>query len=147
MSQTKLRNPIVIGTIVVIAVLVIVLLVSGYLLFGYLSSYQQRVAAPIATTVALLSTPVEPPTPADEYSPDVTPLATPLPSKPAVVRHDVSLQVAPYAAAPLRLAANGTPVKLVQGEGVIVLAVTERGWWQVRLEDGAEGWVPSDALQ
>ncbi len=148
MDKNIRRNPILVAAIVGIALLSIVLVVSGWLLLTSLGSYSQRVAAPVATVAAALSTPAEPPTPdASHYDPSVTPVVTPLASHPGRARHDLILQVAPFADAPTLTAADGSPLTVPQGNVVTLIATTADGWAQVQLDSGTQGWCRAEGVE
>jgi hypothetical protein len=141
------RNPVFVIAIAAIAVLGLVALVSGYLLFSYLGSYNQRVAAPVATVAAALSTPADLPSPEPGYDPSITPVITPLSGKPVRARRDLTLLVAPFHDAPPVNGRDGAPITLAQGSGAIAIASTSDRWQLLRLDNGAEGWAPPDALE
>ncbi len=141
------RNPLLLAAIVAIALLAVVALVSGYLLFSYIGSYNQRVAAPVATVAAALSTPADLPSPEPGYDPSITPVITPISGKPVRARHDLTLLVAPFHDAPPVNGRDGAPITLAQGSGTLAIATTAEGWQLLRLDNGAEGWVPPDAVE
>jgi hypothetical protein len=141
------RNPVLIGALAAIAALFVVLLISGYLFFSTLGSYSQRVAAPIATVAAALATPADLPSPEPAYDPSITPVITPISGRPVVARRYVSLLLGPFKDAPLMSGSDGVPIMLAQGDGATLIATTDTGWLMLRLDSGAEGWVPLDAVQ
>ncbi len=141
------RNPVLIGATVAIAALVVAALVSGYMLFSYVGDYGQRVAAPLATAAAALTTPADLPSPAPAYDPSITPVVTQLIGRPVIARSNVTLLVGPFTDAPPVKASDGTLVTVAQGHGAIAIASTSDGWQMLHLDNGAEGWVPPDALK
>ena len=141
------RNPVLVGAIIAIVALALVALVSGYLLFSYVGGYSQNVAAPIATVAAALSTPADQPNPQPAYDPSITPVITPISSLPVIARRDVTLLVGPFKDAPPVIGSDGVSVVLAQGHGATAIASTGDGWQWLRLDSGAEGWVPPDALE
>ena len=141
------RNPVLIGATVAIGALVIAALISGYMLFSYAGDYGQRVAAPLATAAAALSTPADLPSPAPAYDPSITPVITPLTGKPVIARSNITLLVGPFADAPPVKGSDGSLVTLAQGNGAIAIASTSDGWQMLRLDNGDEGWSPPDATE
>lgn len=130
---------------------------------GYLARPPEEQAAVPVPTVIRLTAPPRPTVAATEFVPTRTPepTFTPVPTRdPAVAPPEITVG---YYAAVVNTGGVGVTVRggpstsnqpvTVAGEGSILLVLGgptaggEFQWWQVRLQDGTEGWVAGDFLE
>ncbi len=141
----------------------VVLGVAFALVSGYLARPPEEQAAVPGPTVIRLTAPPRPTVAATEFVPTITPepTFTPAPTRdPAVAPPEITPG---FYAAVVNTGGVGVTVRggpstsnqpvTIAGEGAILLilggptAGGEFQWWQVRLQDGTEGWVAGDFLE